>query len=97
MTDMDFAKFQEAQKSVAEFRRQGIKNATAYIENGHTIVGFVKVDAPEVEYLGVSLSFPEEITEQNGSVLVFVTPINEPEDGYTTVKVPLDVILGKAK
>lgn len=97
MSDMDFSKFQEAQSAVAEFRQQAMKNATAYIENGNTIVGFVKVDAYEEEYLGVFLSFPEEIVEQNGFVFMRVEPIHEPEAGYTTVKVPLDVILGKAK
>lgn len=97
MTEMDFAKYKDAQIIVNEFRAKAIKNATEYIENGNTIVGFVKVDAPEEEFLGVYLSFPEEIIEKNGSVLVFVTPIHEPEAGYTTVKVPLDVILGKVK
>jgi hypothetical protein len=96
MTDMDFVKYQEAQQFVKDFRREGLKNAADYIENGNTIVGFVKVDAPEEEFLGVYLRFPEEIVEQNGSVLVFITPIHEPDAGYTTVKVPLDVILGKA-
>lgn len=97
MTELDFAKYKEAQSVVNEFRAQGIKNATEYIENNNTVVGFVKVDAHEEEYLGVFLSFPEEIVEQNGFVFVRVKPIHEPEAGYTTVKVPLDVILGTAK
>ena len=97
MTDMAFNMYQVAQDYVKDFRATALKNAVPYIENGHTIVGFVRVDDPEAGELGVSLSFPEEIVEQNGSVLVFVTPINEPEEGYTTVKVPLDVILGKTK
>lgn len=97
MTEMNFAEYKEAQSVVNKFRAQGIKNATEYIENGNTIVGFVKVDAYEEEFLGVFLNFPEEIIEQNGSFLVYVTPILEPDAGYTTVKVPVDVILGRAK
>lgn len=97
MTEMDFAKYKEAQRVVNEFRAQGIKNATEYIENNNTVVGFVSVDAYDGMSIGVFLDFPEEIVEQNGSFLVRVTPILEPEAGYTTVKVPVDVILGKAK
>lgn len=96
MVKMNFAQFQKAQNYVRKFRAEGIKNATEYIENGNTVVGFVKVDAPEEEFLGVYLSFPEEIIEQNGLVFVRVIPIHEPDAGYTTVKVPVDVILGNA-
>lgn len=96
MSNMDFTKYQVAQNYVDDFRKQARKNATAYIENGNTIVGFVKVDAYEEVDLGVFLTLPEKIVERNGFVFVDVTLISDPAV-RTTVKVPLDVILGKAK